>query len=74
MVVNDNYKNAVVGKIIEVADRSWGNPDKRMVVIETDDPFTRIVVRDFVKNWEDAQMLVDMTVCMYEGMVYRIAN
>lgn len=70
MVVNDNYKNAVVGKIIEVADRSWGNPDRRMVAIETDDPFVSIIVREFITNWQDAEVLVDRTVVCYDHKVF----
>lgn len=74
MNVNDNYRNAVVGRITEVANRSWGNPDSRMVVIETDDPFARIIVRVFVKNWTDAEVLIDREVVCHDGYVYPIVG
>lgn len=68
--VNDDYCNAVVGKLVEVASRSWGNLESRMAVIVTDDPFAPVTVRVWVRNYSDAEILVDRTVVFYEGRVY----
>lgn len=72
-VINDSCRNAVVGKLLEVASRSWGD-DRRMVVVRTDDPFVPVTVRSFVRNFEDAEALVDTIVVVYEDMVYRLAQ
>jgi len=68
---NDNYNNAVVGRLVDMANRSWGD-NRRMVVIETDDPFATIIVRRFVNNWQDAELLIDRTVCVYNDTIIHI--
>lgn len=71
-IVNDNMRNAVVGRLLEVASRSWGD-DRRMVTIQTDDPFASVIVRCFVRNFEDAEALVDTTVVVYEDCLFRLS-
>lgn len=66
---NDSYRNAIVGRLVDVANRSWGNPNHRMVVIETDDPFVTVIVRTFVNNHEDAELLIDRMVCVYQATI-----
>lgn len=64
---NDSYCNAIVGRLVDVANRSWGGSNHRMVVIETDDPFVTVIVRTFVNNHEDAELLIDRMVCVYQA-------
>lgn len=73
MIVNDSYTNAVVGRLVEVASRSWGD-DRRMVTVKTDDPFVTIVVRQFINNYEDAEILVDRLVVVWNGWIYPLYN
>jgi hypothetical protein len=66
---NDSHRNAVVGTLVDVAQRSWGGSDHRMVVIETDDPFVRVIVRTFVNNHKDAELLIDRKVCVHDATI-----
>lgn len=67
---NDTYCNAVVGRLVDVATRPyWQSSDHRMVVIETDEPFVRTIVRRFVNNAEYAELLVDRMVCVYDARI-----
>lgn len=71
MYINDELANAVVGTLIEVSSRSWGNPSERMIAIRDDDnPFVHTIVRCFCRNFEDAEILVDSTVIVYRNHVY----
>lgn len=70
MLVNDGYVNAVVGFIVDVANRSWTQDGSRMVTLRCDDPFVTTVVRVFVKNWGDAEVLVDTRAVFHEGYIY----
>jgi len=45
-----------------------------MVIIETDEPFVRHVVRRFINNWQDAELLIDRRVCVYESMLIAFPN
>ncbi len=64
---NDNYSNAIVGRLVDVARRSYGGSNHRMVVIETDEPFVRVVVRRFVNNAEFAELMIDRRVCVFDA-------
>lgn len=71
MYINDDLRNAIVGVLVEVSNRSWGNPDTRLIVIrDEDNPFIETLVRCFVRNFEDAEILVDSTVVVYNHRVY----
>lgn len=71
MLINDELANAVVGTLIEVSSRSWGNPAERMIAVRDDDnPFVDTIVRCFCRNFEDAEILVDSTVIVYRNRVY----
>ena len=65
-IVNDEYRNAWVGKLVYVADRSWGD-NRRLVKLLCED---RIIVRRFVHNWADAEVLIDRKVCVYDDTLY----
>lgn len=70
---NDNYNNAVVGRLVEVASRPYGGETSlRMVVIETEEPFVRTVVRRFIRNHQDAELLVDRVVCVYGPFIMNV--
>lgn len=71
VVVDDYYRNAVVGVIRKVADRSWGD-DRRMVTLDVDDFCPTVRVRVFVTNYEDALILVGRTVAVVGDHLYRI--
>jgi len=68
--MDDHHTNAVVGQIVSVANRSWADDGSRMVTIKCDDPFDTVYVREFVTNWEDAEVLVDMMAVVYDHRVY----
>ena len=70
---NDSYCNAVIGRLVEVASRPYGGETSlRMVVIETEEPFVRTVVRRFVRNHQDAELLVDRVVCVYNSFIIHV--
>lgn len=70
---NDSYCNAVIGRLVEVASRPYGGETSlRMVVIETEEPFVRTVVRRFVRNHQDAELLVDRVVCVYGPFIINV--
>jgi hypothetical protein len=71
--VDDEYRNAVVGKLVHVDGYKLRHSASRMAVIETDDPFVPLVVRVWVRNWEDAQILVDRTVVFYDGHIHALS-
>lgn len=68
----DEYTNAVCGTIVDVATRSWSDDGSRMVTIKCDDWFDTVIVRAFVRNWEDAEMLVDSRAIVYGHRVYAV--
>lgn len=59
---NDNYKNAVVGVVEHVTDN--------LVILRCRDPFTDTVTKCFVRNYGDAEILVDSQVIVYLGWIY----
>ena len=74
IVVNDAYRNAVVGVVRLVANRSWGD-DRRMVTIDTtsDWGLPSVRVRIPVENYQDAEVLVGYEVCVRGSRLYRIS-
>lgn len=70
---DDSYCNAVIGRLVDVASRPYaGEASLRMVVIETEEPFVRTVVRRFVRNHEDAELMVDRVVCVYGPWIMNV--
>jgi hypothetical protein len=43
-----------------------------MIVVETNDPFANIIVRRFVNNWQDAEMLIDRQVIVFGPTVAQL--
>ena len=72
MKVDDNYRNAVMGTLVSVDNRSWTDDGSSMVVIRCDDPFNTVFVREFVINYADAEMLIDKTVVLYDRHVHQL--
>ena len=70
---DDGYCNATVGILVDVS-RAPRDSDHRMVIIETDEPFVRHVVRRFINNWQDAELLIDRRVCVYESKLIAFPN
>lgn len=64
-LVNDNYRNAVVGTLIFVNDDG-------VCLVECDDPFVHYTVPVMVSDPSEAMVCVDMRVCVYEGEVHVI--
>jgi len=74
IVVNDAYRNAVVGVVRLVANRSRGD-DRRTVTIDTtsDWGLPSVCVRIPVENYQDAEVLVGYEVCVRGSRLYRIS-
>jgi hypothetical protein len=70
IMIEMNYRNAVVGKVIEVSQRPWDSTNRRQVAIECCDPFKFTTTLVWVHNYEDAMMMVDRMVCVYDGELY----
>lgn len=72
--VYDDYRNAVCGMVIDVANRSWSDDGARLVTIRCQEPFDTIVVRAMVANWGDAMMLMERTVVLCDRHVYPLVG
>jgi hypothetical protein len=69
MAVYDNdYRNALVGILLDVG-RVVTSDRRRTVIIETDEPFVRTVVRTVINDSQDAELLIDRHVCVYDGTI-----
>lgn len=62
MEINNDYRNAVVGVVVGVIDG--------LVMLRCHDPFVTTIVGCFVRNWGDAEILVDSQVIVYLGWIY----
>lgn len=72
--IDDNYKNAVMGTLVSVDNRSWTDDGSSMVVIRCNDPFNTVFVREFITNYADAEMLIDRTVVLYDRRVHQLVH
>lgn len=61
-----NYTNATVGTLQYVSDDG-------VALVMCDDPFVAVTVPIKISNVDDAMILVDQFVCVYEGKVGRLA-
>lgn len=70
---NDGYCNATVGRLVDVATHQWSSSGDglRMIVVRTEEPFVQTIVRRFVTNWRDAELLIDRMVMVHESSVYQ---
>lgn len=68
--VNDNYRNAVVGKVTAVSTNYYRQDGYRLVTLLCEEPMANITVRVWVCNPDDAEMLVDRMVVVYDCEVY----
>jgi hypothetical protein len=62
MEINNDHKNAVVGVVVGVTDG--------LVTLRCHDPFVTTIVGCFVRNWGDAEILVDSQAVVYAGWIY----
>lgn len=69
-MIKMNYRNAVVGKVIEVAQTSWDASGMRQVALECCDPFDSATTLVYVTNYRDAMIMVDRMVCVYDNELY----
>lgn len=65
-IIMTNYTNAVVGKLQFVSDDG-------VALLECDDPFQLVTVPVKISNVDDAMILIDQFVCVYENKVGRLA-
>lgn len=71
--VQDNYKNAVVGKVTKVSMRTHREDGYRLVTLDCDESYGRTIVRAWVCNPEYAEAMVDRMVVVYDCEVHPIS-
>lgn len=64
--INPRHTNAIVG-VLKYADENG------VVLVECDEVFEMIVVPARVINNEEAMILVDRTVCVFDSKVFTLA-
>lgn len=73
--VDDSHKNASVGTVVDVANRSWSEDGSRLVTMRcAEHPYEDVVLRAHVINWEDAMMLVDRTAVLCGQHIYPLVT
>lgn len=65
-IINDRFRNAVIGTLEFVSDDG-------IALVRCDEQFVEYVVPVVVSNIQDAMMLVDTVVCVYDNKVGRLA-
>lgn len=65
-IINDRFRNATVGTLEFVSDDG-------IALVRCDEQFTEYVVPLEISNVDDAMMLVDRTVVVYDGKIGRLA-
>lgn len=69
-ITNDGYKNATIGRVVKVSKHNYRGDGYGLVTLECDEWFSMVVVRTWVSNPEDADMLMDRTVIVHDATVY----
>lgn len=65
-IVSSSFRNATVGTLEFVSDDG-------IALVRCDEQFTEYVVPLEISNVDDAMMLVDRTVVVYDGKIGRLA-
>lgn len=68
--VNDSYTNAVIGKLVKVSRQNERHDGYGLAKLECDEWFGKVIVRAWVSNPEDAMMLMDRNVLVYDATLY----
>lgn len=71
--INNRYTNAVVGTLTSVSPSRDG-VGKSLVTIFCDDPFASVFVCSLVENGDNASMLVDGQVILFNNNIHQLQN